>query len=141
MPRRSSPSSIVEPDPEIDRTYHRRLRSSKSTATIDSAETDLVRGQERVDLLAGVIIEEPKVEETTEENNMGDERRTMAQYTRPTLDGTGSCIVRPAIEANNFDVKASTMNMIYYQCQFDGLPEEDPNAHIEMFLDICATVK
>ena len=33
------------------------------------------------------------------------------------------------------------MNMIYNQCQFDGLPDEDPNAYIEMFLDICATVK
>ena len=65
----------------------------------------------------------------------------MVEYTRPTLESTGSCIVRPAIEANNFDVKASMMNMIYNQCQFDGLLEEDPNGHIEMFLDICATVK
>ena len=65
----------------------------------------------------------------------------MAEYITPTLNGTGSCIMRPTIEANNFDVKASTMNMIYDQCQFDGLPEEDPNAHIEMFLNICATVK
>ena len=48
----------------------------------------------------------------------------MAEYTWPTLNDASSCIVQLVIEANNFDVKASTMNMIYNQCQFDGLPNE-----------------
>ena len=69
----------------------------------------MVGEHERVDLPEGFVIEELKTEEITEENNMGDDHKTMAEYTRPTLNGTSSCIVRPAIEANNFDVKASTM--------------------------------
>ena len=97
--------------------------------------------EEKVNLPEFVGANELKVEEIVEENNMVDQRRTIAEYTRATLNGASSCIVQPAIEANNFDVKASTMNMIYNQCQFDGLPEEDPNAHIEIFLDICAKIK
>ena len=141
MPRGSSSSKVVELDPEIDRTYRRRLRSLKSVATIESAEKQFVGEKEQVDLPEFVGDDELKVEEVVEEDIMADQRRTMAEYTRPNLTGASSCIVQPAIEANNFDVKASTMNMIYNQCQFDGLPDEDPNAHIEMFLDICNTVK
>ena len=72
---------------------------------------------------------------------MADERKTMVEYAKPTLGSTGSCTVKPTIQANNFEVKASTMNMIHNQCQFDRLLDEDPHAHIQMFLDICAFVK
>ena len=68
-------------------------------------------------------------------------RQTMVEYARRTLGSTGSCIVKPTIEANNFEIKASTMNMIHNQCQFDGLVGEDPHADIQMFLDIREMVK
>ena len=80
-------------------------------------------------------------ESRTAKATMGDQHRTMVEYTQPTLNSTSSCIVQPAIEANNFEVKASTMNIIYNQYQFDGFLDEDLNAHIKMFHDICATVK
>ena len=117
MPRESSSSKVIGRDPEIDRTYRRRLRSSKSVATIELAEEQFVGEEEKVDLPEFVSADELKVEEIVEENNMVDQRRTIAEYTRPTLNGASSCIVQPTIEVNN------------------------PNAHIEMFLDICATVK
>ena len=81
----------------------------------------------------------PISEQKTE--RMADERKTMVEYAQPTLGRTGSCIVQPAIQANNFEIKASTMNMVQHQCQFDGLTDEDPHAHIQMFLDICEIVK
>ena len=93
MLRRSSSSSTVKPDPKIDHTFRRRLRSLKGTATIDLTKTNLIEEHERLDLPKGIVIEELKVEEIIEENNMVDEHRTMAGYTRPTLNGTGSCIV------------------------------------------------
>ena len=129
MPKGSTSSGLAELDPEIARTYHRSLRSARRLQFVEIEE-------EREENLS----DESEAEVNTVEV-MADQRRTMSDYARPTLDSTGSCIVQPAIDANNFEVKASTMNMIYNRCQFDGMPHEDPHAHIKMFLDICNTVK
>ena len=134
MPKGSLSSGLADLDPEIDRTYHRRLRSARR---VEIAEIE----EERVGSLEDNLSEEFEAEVNTQEVIMADQRRIMSDYARPTLDSTGSCIVQPAIDANNFEVKASTMNMIYNRCQFDGMPHEDPHAHIKMFLDICNTVK
>ena len=50
--------------------------------------------EEKVDLPEFVGADELKVEEIVEQDNMADQRRTMAEYTRPTLNGTSSCIVQ-----------------------------------------------
>ena len=54
--------------------------------------------------------------------------------------GIQPVIRRPAIQANNFELKPVTLQMIQ-AIQFNGLPNEDPNAHIANFLEICDTVK
>ena len=127
---RSSSSKLLAFHPEINRTTRRRLKSAARAVENPVFEKQQV-GEEELQLSEG-------------ENSvvaMADQRRMMVEYARPTLDSTGSCIVRPTIEANNFEVKASTMNMIHNQCQFNGLPDKDPHAHIQMFIDICVTVK
>ena len=53
------------------------------------------------------------------------------EYAQPSIDGTASCIRKPAVQAKNY------VNMIQNSVQFDGLPNEDPNLHIAYFLDIC----
>ncbi len=42
--------------------------------------------------------------------------------------------------ANNFEIKAMQMQMIQ-ATKFNGLPSENPNAHIASFLEICNTFK
>ena len=64
-------------------------------------------------------------------------RRTLMEYAQPSIDGTASCIRKPAVQANNFELKPSYVNMIQNSVQFHGLPSEDPNLHIAYFLDIC----
>ena len=59
------------------------------------------------------------------------------EYAQPSIDGTASCIWKPAVQANNFELKPSYVNMIQNLVQFHGLPSEDPNLHIAYFLDIC----
>ena len=44
---------------------------------------------------------------------------------------------KPPIQANNFELKPSYVNMIQNSVQFHGLPREDLNLHIAYFLDIC----
>ena len=49
-------------------------------------------------------------------------------------------IRRPAIQANNFELKSITFKLLQ-GIQFHGLAHEDPNAHILNFLEVCDTVK
>ena len=49
-------------------------------------------------------------------------------------------IRRPAIQANNFELKSITLQLLQ-GIQFHGLAHEDPNAHILNVLEVCDTVK
>ena len=66
------------------------MRRSRSAANIELAREDFVGEDKKVELTEGIDIEELKVEEITEGDNMGNQCRTMAEYTRPTLDSTSS---------------------------------------------------
>ena len=58
----------------------------------------------------------------------------------PTSGDNMSSIVRPTVDANNFEIKPAIIQMVS-QFQFGGLPSEDPNAHLAQFLKICDTFK
>ena len=73
--------------------------------------------------------------------NQNPAPRTMYDYAKPSLTGTESSIVRPAVAANTFELKPNTIQMIQQFVQFDGLQDEDPNAHLENFLEFCDTFK
>ena len=57
------------------------------------------------------------------------------------MTGAESSIVRPAVAANNFEIKPNIIQMVQQFVQFDGLQDEDPNAHLANFLEICDTFK
>ena len=61
------------------------------------------------------------------------------EYALPPT-GIQSVIKRPAIQANNFVLKLVTLQMIQ-AIQFNGFSNQDPNAYITNFLEICDTVK
>ena len=51
-----------------------------------------------------------------------------------------SVIRRPPIQANNFELKVVTLQLLQ-GIQFHGLPSEDPNTHLTSFLEVCDNVK
>ena len=51
-----------------------------------------------------------------------------------------SVIRRPPIQANNFELKAVTLQL-FQGIQFHGLPSEDPNTHFTSFLEVYDNVK
>ncbi|GKV23867.1 hypothetical protein SLEP1_g33550 [Rubroshorea leprosula] len=67
--------------------------------------------------------------------------RTLGSYATPSLEGITSSIRRPAIQANNFEIKPAIIQMIQQTIQFSGLPNENPYSHIASFLKICNTFK
>ncbi|XP_073122405.1 uncharacterized protein [Henckelia pumila] len=71
----------------------------------------------------------------------GVDNRTVLDLIRPPIVGYGSSIVRPAVEANSFELKPSIIQMIQLQARFGGTSMEDPYSHLERFLSICNTIK
>ena len=67
--------------------------------------------------------------------------RTMMDYCRPNLEGANTSIARPRVMANNFEIKPSVIQMVQQCVQFDGFNDEDPNTHLQQFLEICDTFK
>ena len=72
---------------------------------------------------------------------MDDPPRTNLDYCRPNILGITSSIVRPRVQANNFELKASVIKMVQDNAQFEGLQDEDPTTHIRLFLELCDTFK
>ncbi|KAL0420840.1 UNVERIFIED_CONTAM: hypothetical protein Slati_3106900 [Sesamum latifolium] len=72
---------------------------------------------------------------------MGAVERPMMEYSFSTTDGKISSIVKPSVEANNFKIKPSIIQIIRSSVQFYGLPDEDPNKHLMNFLEICDTFR
>ena len=56
----------------------------------------------------------------------------------PTVVQTA--IRRPPIQANNFELKLVTVQMLQ-NILFHGLPHENPNMHLTNFLEVCNTIK
>ena len=51
-----------------------------------------------------------------------------------------STIRRPSIQANNFELKIVTMQMLQ-NIKLHGLPSENPNTHLTNFIEVCDTDK
>ena len=69
------------------------------------------------------------------------EKKALRDYAVLYMFGGTSCIKRPTINANNFELKTDEIQLVQNQCQFGGLPNDDPNEHITIFLEICDTQK
>ena len=63
----------------------------------------------------------------------------LRDYALPTV-GNASAIRRPTTAANNFEIKPAIIQMVQNN-QFGGSPNDDVNAHIDSFLEICDTFK
>ena len=69
-----------------------------------------------------------------------DNQRTLRDYFKPVVQDNYSGIQRQTVNANNFELKPALVNMVQ-QNQYGGLPSEDPNVHLAIFLEVCDTVK
>ncbi|KAI3445253.1 hypothetical protein Pfo_001918 [Paulownia fortunei] len=64
--------------------------------------------------------------------------RALRDYALPLVNEHLTGIRCPIIQANNFEIKPVVIQMVKAN-QFCGLANEDPNAHIASFLEICDT--
>ncbi|KAG9446985.1 hypothetical protein H6P81_013113 [Aristolochia fimbriata] len=66
--------------------------------------------------------------------------KTMEHYVQSNPNAQRSAIVRPEVPSN-FEIKPQILSMIQNNYQFGGLSQEDPNEHIEKFLEIYDTFR
>ncbi|GJS09825.1 hypothetical protein Tco_0366621 [Tanacetum coccineum] len=80
--------------------------------------------------LTSVIVEEP-------EFPMAD-NRTMAQMLQAPIEGYEDAIVVPTINANNFELKQTLINLVQSN-QFTG--RQDPHNHLRFFNKVTSTFR
>ncbi|XP_061348846.1 uncharacterized protein LOC133294212 [Gastrolobium bilobum] len=66
--------------------------------------------------------------------------RLLESILTPVFNRPNSSIVRPTVEANNFELKPSLISLVA-RAQYSGADEEDPHEFIDRFLMICDTTK
>ena len=118
--RRQGDERLVPLDPEIDRTCRalRRLQLTEPN-TMENNEQDQNQNQNQ---------------------NPMAHQRLLRDYAIPNADGAGSSILRPPVNANNFELKPGLIHMVQQE-QFGGRDDENPNAHLAKFNLICDTIK
>ena len=75
-----------------------------------------------------------------QQEDMAENQMTLSDYAMPNIDGARTSIVRPTVNANNFEIKHGPIQMVQ-QAPFAGENSEDPNEHLANFLEICDTIK
>ena len=113
MQRTQHLGDLVESDPEIERTFRRRRKQQRRRRLGQSSQA---------------------------QNMANPENRPLKDYAAPSARGLRSSITRPNVEANNFELKPALLSMVQ-QNQFGGAYTEDPNLHLEIFLQYCDTLK
>jgi len=71
---------------------------------------------------------------------MDPETTPLRDFTTPDPNFMPSSIMRPPIEANNFQFNPRLVTL-FQQEQFGGSPFENPNTHISSYLEKCDTIE
>ncbi|KAG9450614.1 hypothetical protein H6P81_010579 [Aristolochia fimbriata] len=138
---------LIEFDLEPERILRQRRRSNNNSAM--TSEHDELNPRGSTSGTAGENIEINARGNTsgTARNNIEIgannliRARTMQDYVMPNPNGAAPSIVRPPIQAHNFEIKPQILLMIQNNYQFGGLSHEDSHQHLSNFLELCATFK
>ena len=84
------------------------------------------------------LLRKKKDRETTMANN--EDKKVLRDYAVLSLTSTTSCIWKPTIQSNNFELKMAVIQLVQSTYKFGGLPNNDPKKHAS-FLEICDTQK
>nr|GEV85435.1 reverse transcriptase domain-containing protein [Tanacetum cinerariifolium] len=66
---------------------------------------------------------------------------TKEELCQPSLNGWGGPIASIAIQATNFGAKNDMIQQVQNSCQFQGLPGDDANKHLDKFLHVTQSIK
>ncbi|XP_062080318.1 uncharacterized protein LOC133785073 [Humulus lupulus] len=70
-----------------------------------------------------------------------DRAREIREYAAPMFNELNPGIVRPEIQAPQFELKPVMFQMLQTVGQFSGMPTEDPHLHLRSFLEVSDSFK
>ncbi|KAH9779814.1 hypothetical protein KPL71_007852 [Citrus sinensis] len=137
-------------DPEIERTI-RRLRREQRNSEIASSMNNL---QDTWNLNPHGPLQPVNIQEEQNEHGNGrqpgnnniiymadDRDRAIRDYVVLTPQVVHPGIIRPKVDAVNFELKPVMFQMLQTVGQFNGLPNEDPHLHLKLFLEVSDAFK
>ena len=137
-------------DPEIERTarrLRREQRNSKVAVTMnnlqDLGNLDPHGPIQPVNAQEG---QNGQINQIQPENNniiymANDRNRAIRVYVVLTPQVVHLGIVRPEVEATNFELRPVMFQMLQTVGQFNRLPSEDPHLHLKLFLEVNDVLK
>ena len=143
MDAKTWPNTLHSFDPEPERTIH-RLRQELGTA--QNRNLAIMQNNEEHDL--GHEQNEPQRDRNGNNGRnhaprpfiqLDDPFMPLEEFALPPIV-VRTAIRRPPIQANNFELKSVTLQMLQ-NILFQGLPNENPNMHLTNFLEVCDTIK
>nr|GEV16764.1 ribonuclease H-like domain-containing protein [Tanacetum cinerariifolium] len=67
--------------------------------------------------------------------------QTMEELCQPSLNGRGGPITSISIQETNFRLKNNMIQQVRNSCQFHGMPGDDANKHLDIFLHVTQSIK
>ncbi|XP_062103792.1 uncharacterized protein LOC133814906 [Humulus lupulus] len=108
-------------DHEIERTFRKRRKDQKAKS----------RG-----IMAERVDDDGDGQQVTNPIVLADDRaRAIREYAAPMFNELNPGIVRPEIQAAQFELKPVMFQMLQTVGQFSGIPTEDPHLHLRSFLE------
>ena len=104
---RSSTSTLEPFDLEIERTF-RRLRNLVKARVSPKRERPVM---EEIPVPGAANMAEAGNWATVGAASVQNEMRILMEYAQPSIDGNASCIRKPLVQANNFELKPSYVNI------------------------------
>jgi len=142
---RSPTGNLVPLDLEIEATL-RRNRAKRRRKLLQDRTVESIL-EEETHFSNSLSPNSPSSRESTtqlpETTSMADEqhqRITLEDYSSSSVPQFVTSIARPEVQAHNINYPHSLIHLIHGNL-FQGLPNEDPYAHLAMFIEICSTVK
>ncbi|XP_062114415.1 uncharacterized protein LOC133825500 [Humulus lupulus] len=109
-------------DPEIERTFRKRRKAQKVKSRCTMAEhVDDEGGAQNI--VNPIVLAD-------------DRARAIREYAAPMFNELNPGIVRPEIQAPQFELKPVMFQMLQTVGQFSGMPTEDPHLHLRSFLEV-----
>ncbi|XP_075097809.1 uncharacterized protein LOC142175136 [Nicotiana tabacum] len=81
------------------------------------------------------------VEEQFDEVAPRPANRILRDYARPDRFNCESCVKKPLVAANNFEIRTCLIQTIQQSCIFTSDLSEDPHSHLIDFLELVETAK
>ena len=134
MQTRSSEADLEPLNLEIECTCRANRRNKKVEIG------DLVDQQNKIRDLEAEL-ERLRLERERQPQLLNQDEVAMTDLMVPTRPRNRAGVIIPPIQANNFELKSSTIQMVQSYGQFSGGIHENPSEHLDKFLMVADTVK